>query len=506
MQAAIYIIVSTDEQAEEGYSLAAQERAGRLYCELQGLGEPLIYRDDGYSGRNGERPAFQRLLVDVRAGRVRAVIVHKLNRLARNSRLFLTVLGELDERKISFVSISEQIDFSTPIGKVIATVLSALGQFESDNLSTETAKGLREKAQQGRWVGPIPIGYAKDAEGALHPSSDASIVQRIFTLYASGQHTYTSIADVLNAEGATTLDWRSGERGRFERESVRTILKNRAYLGFVSSGGVEYRGRHEPLVSEELWLAANTLRTSRTKSHGSPVHTDTAWLTDRVYCEVCGEKYWHQKAGRQSALRYYRCCGINKRVCTARMARAETLEAEVLAILGSLTIPREQVDEVLAEARRLSGRPAQAVGAPADDALIQRLARLKLAYDEGILTRAEYEKKRREVQAAATVAEAKPGQFDEERAITLLQDIPRLMAVAIPVERKAVVGAVFERIWVEEKAVVALTPRADMSPILAGLANTQYGCLDGVPDGFQAVHLKPEPPYRLFLTVTRQAA
>jgi hypothetical protein len=131
-----------------------------------------------------------------------------------------------------------------------------------------------------------------------------------------------------------------------------------------------------------------------------------------------------------------------------------------------------------------------------DEAVAQRLARLKAAYDDGILTRAEYEKKRREVQAAAGGMGATPARFDEERAIALLQYLPRLLAVATPTERKAVVGAVFEKIWVDEKAVVALTPRVDMGPVLAGLANTLYGCLDGVPDGLYVptVHLfSPQP-------------
>jgi hypothetical protein len=92
-------------------------------------------------------------------------------------------------------------------------------------------------------------------------------------------------------------------------------------------------------VEERLWATANALREARTHSHGSPVRTDNGWLTERVYCEVCGEKYWHQNSGRQYNVRYYRCSGINKRICEADMARAETLEAEVLAILGSLSIP-----------------------------------------------------------------------------------------------------------------------------------------------------------------------
>lgn len=483
MRAGIYIRVSTDEQAEEGYSLAAQERACRAVAAARGWEVAGVYADEGVSGQTADRPGLKRLRADVAARVCDVVLVHKTDRLARNLRLTLELVEEFIKHQVGFVDAEGRVDLSSPMGWAMFQLQGVFAELFVRNLKEETAKGLREKAQQGRWVGPVPIGYAKDERGDLLPSPDAPTVRRIYELYTSGQHTYTSIADVLNAEGATTLDWRTGERGRFERESVRTILKNRAYLGYVSSGEVEYKGRHEPLVSEQLWAAATTLRASRTRSHGSPVRTETAWLTERVYCEVCGEKYWHQNSGRHYSVRYYRCCGINKRVCSAPMARAETLEDEVLAILGVLVIPAEQVPQVLAEARRLAGRPAAAPSKPQDEALARKLERLKAAYDDGILTRAEYEKKRREAQATAAAEGAKAGGFDEERAVALLQDLPRLMAEATPAERKAVVGAVFEKIWLEQKVVVALTPRADFGPILVGLALTQYGCLDGVPDG-----------------------
>lgn len=140
MRAAIYMRVSTDEQVD-GYSLAAQERACRAYAD-EG--------DSAFKDAQGERPALRRVIADYRRGWIGAVIVHKLNRFFRRTKLLLDTVEDMEQRGVVFVSVCEQIDFGTPIGRVMLTNLGAFAEYYSRNLSTETAKGLREKADQGR--------------------------------------------------------------------------------------------------------------------------------------------------------------------------------------------------------------------------------------------------------------------------------------------------------------------------------------------------------------------
>ena len=102
--------------------------------------------------------------------------------------------------------------------------------------------------------------------------------------------------------------------------------------------------------------------------------------------------------------------------------------------------------------------------------------------------RAEYERKRKALLATARTPLA-PAEVNEARALTLLTDVPTLMAAAKPSERRAVVGALFEKVWIQAKGIIAVTPRLDMGPLLAGLARVRYGCLDGVPDGFRTRNL-----------------
>lgn len=479
MLVAIYVRIS--QENPDGYSLSDQEHRCRQYAEQQGWQVVRVYVDDGVSGRIWNRPALQRMLAELQPLGIGAVIVYDLDRAMRKLRYQIQLKDELDLRNVTLISLADGvIDTSTPEGILRFQAKGMVNEYQANTTARKVKDNLAYKARQGGWVGQWPIGYEKDGQGRLIPSADAPIVRVIFEHYVSGKYTDATLADELNARGYQTIDTKTGNRGRFERESVRTILKNRAYLGYVSNGEAEYPGQHEPLISEELWTAVQTIREERTRSHGSPIVTEVAWLTGRVWCEDCQNKVWHQNSGRQADLRYYRCSGINKRVCRAPMVRAEALEREMLDILGMLIIPPDLAAAVADEARRLTNAP---IAAPPTDAAIERkLVQLQQAYEADILTRAEYERKRKAVMTAARGATT-PVVSNEERILALLADPPALMGVATPPERRAVVTALFDKVWIQAKGIIAVTPRADVGPVLAGLAQVQYGCLDGVPDG-----------------------
>ncbi len=340
MKAHIYIRVSTDEQAEDGYSLHAQDRACRLYCELHSVTVGDSYIDDGYTGTNGNRPGFAHLLASVQPGDL--VVVHKLDRFARNTALLLSTLASFDERGIRLVSVSEQIDFSTPIGRVMLTLLGSFAQYYSDNLRTETTKGLQEKARRGLWVGSVPYGYQKvnNNKGVIIPSDDADVVRMIYRLFVQG-YSYTRLVAYLNDHGYQAYDWQTRTRHPFTRETVRTILRNRAYAGYVSCGGAEYPGQHEPLVSAETWQAAADRRAAYTRAPGPARHA--ARYPGLFYCARCGRRLWFKYGGRSDNTRSYYCSG--RGACDAPQFRAELVEDQVDDLLDLLSI--ESVEQVL---------------------------------------------------------------------------------------------------------------------------------------------------------------
>src|SRR5215212_4923003 len=172
-RAAVYVRVSSDEQVD-GYSLAAQERAAETFCTQQGW-QTVTYRDEGTSARVDDiskRPAFKQLLTDVEAGRVDVVVVHKLDRFARNRRVAFEAFERLGKAGVGFVSLHENLDYSTAAGQLMLTMLVGLAQFYSDNLSGETKKGKRERKAQGLYNGLLPFGVSKNSAGIPVPDPE----------------------------------------------------------------------------------------------------------------------------------------------------------------------------------------------------------------------------------------------------------------------------------------------------------------------------------------------
>jgi site-specific DNA recombinase len=161
MKAVSYIRVSTDEQANEGHSLDAQRAIIGDFCLNRNWTLVGEYLDAGLSGKDGERPALQELLADSGAGRFDLVIVHAVDRFYRNLQGLLGALDRLNQAGVGFVSITEDLDFTTPWGKLTLAVLGTLAEIYIDKLSAETSKGKHARARKGLPNGMPPLGYCR---------------------------------------------------------------------------------------------------------------------------------------------------------------------------------------------------------------------------------------------------------------------------------------------------------------------------------------------------------
>lgn len=486
MRAVVYLRVSTEEQAEK-FSLSAQRRACLAHVERQNwvlLSDPFV---DDESGRSETRAAYQQVVDLVRRRMVDVVIVHNLDRFMRNLRLLLNFKYELDSYRVRLVSVLDNIDTSTPEGVLQFQIKGAIAEWYSSNLGRETKKGLTEKAQQGLWVGPVPLGYRRGAGGLLElDAQGAEAVRFIFQRYASGIETYTTIADQLNAQGLRTRDGTP-----FSREGIRTILKNRAYLGEVSSGGQSYPGRHEPLVTPAIWRRCEELRGQR--SHGSTrdaTHrTEIAWLTGFLWCEVCGRKLWRSVGGRWGRTHRYRCSGHEARVhIGAPHISSHELEQQAMDVFAALTLPGDMRAAVMREARRMFAAETQA-GGPEPAAIAAQIERLGEAYADGAINRDRYQRKLAELRRQLDQTPISPvtEMLDEAAAFALLGNLSDLAARASAVERRELLAAVVNRMWVEDRDIIAITPRAELYPLLLAACaaheagrGVQMGCLMGL--------------------------
>lgn len=482
MDVGLYIRVSTEEQVE-GYSIDAQRRAIEGYCASLGWTVVDVFIDEGYSGTNDKRPAFQRLREVVRLRKIKRVVVHKLDRLARNAQLTFNIIAEWQASGVGFVSVAEQMDFESPIGRVMLGTLASFAEFFSLNLATEVRKGLREKAQQGGWVGPRPIGYDLTSNG-LQPNGDADIVRAVFLQYAGGNESYNSLADAMNK--------RTGQH-RFGREAIRTILRNPAYKGVVTMNGVQYPGNHQPLVDADTWQRCADIRKQREGKKGKVSvkgPKQGGLLTELCYCAKCGQRMWYHYSGRKGNVAYYTCKGRSARTCDAKLVRGDVVENAIISLVKSLTIPEGLRTDVLSLSAALVN--SEGHSEKIDKAGIERgIQRLVQTYVDGLINEADYKRQRDYLQgqlALASEQEVDEYEFDAAMAMELLNNMAELIDEATPAELRVIVRCLFHQIWVESHAITAITPTQEFLP-LVGVINVV-----GVAEGFQRPQTRYRPP------------
>ncbi|HBV98719.1 MAG TPA: hypothetical protein DEF36_17010 [Desulfotomaculum sp.] len=288
MRVAAYIRVSTDEQAEQGISIPAQKSRLAAYCQAQGWDFYSFYVDDGYSGKNLDRPAVHCLLEDARAGLFDILLVFKLDRLSRRQRDVLFILEDvLDPGRIGFKSATEPFDTTTAFGKAALGMMAVFAQLERETIIERVKMAKRESARQGRFPGgtpPFGYTYSPETKEMVVDEVRADTVRWIYRRYLSGSAGYQSIAAELEARevpGPTGSTWR--------RQTVRKMLLNPVYAGLMSHQGTLYTGRHEAIISRQIWERARSLALGR-KIVKAPPRTGEALLSGIIYCGECGAR------------------------------------------------------------------------------------------------------------------------------------------------------------------------------------------------------------------------
>ncbi|MCL2513994.1 MAG: recombinase family protein [Oscillospiraceae bacterium] len=321
LRTAIYVRVSTEEQAQEGYSIRAQVEKLKSYALLKDWEIYDLYADEGISGKNiVDRPAMNRLIEDIESGKVQNVLVFKVDRLTRSTRNLVDLIDLFEEYDCAFNSLTESIDTDTPSGRMFLKIIGIFAEFERENISERSRMGRERKVKEGYTLAncSMSYGYVKEKGQKVQEiqPDEARIVNEIFTMYVKENIAMSRIAKALNDRKIATkrnaLAW--------DATTIKLILTNPTYIGKVrysmwdESKYFEVDGHHESIITEELFYLAqekinNTPQFSKTKKP-----RENNYFCGVLTCGMCGSKFsTHNQASKiddEGATQYvgsYRC-------------------------------------------------------------------------------------------------------------------------------------------------------------------------------------------------------
>lgn len=437
--------------------------------------------DEGKSARTenlNKRPAFKEAITDALEHQYDILVVHKVDRFSRKLSVTLEYFNKLVKAEVGFLSITEQIDFTTPWGKFTLSMLGGLAELYSDNLSFETKKGWQERREQGLYCGTLPFGAMKGDDGVPIPDTRERIVEigdnkairqnydglkMIFELAAQGK-TDRDIAITLNSLGHET----TGTHGprTFSKDTIKGMIKNKFYIGFVRDGkGGWLKAKHNPFVELELFEEAQKVRERRITSRGT-IRSDarTYSLTGVARCGECG-----------STLRSYKSRGKVRLVCNSRLKRGdcsqsscflEIYEKQLRAYLGAFHIPEDYQRRILKEQKKL--QEAYDIDGQRS-ALELQLKRLEELYKWGHKTRSEYLADHNAIKRQ--LRQFTPTNVDVlQKLASFLRDITKAWDLASQEYRNRLLKYLLESVWIKDKKLLAVTPQ----PEFIAFFNLQY--------------------------------
>ena len=253
------------------------------YAKAKEYTEYEYYIDGGYSGKDLNRPAIQKLINDCKSGKIDCVFVFKLDRISRSQKDTLYLIEEVfNKYNVGFVSIRENFDTTTPFGKAMIGILSVFAQLERETILERTRIGIQKRAESGLWRGGGKIPYAYDYDstlGILVPNKDrVEKLHNMISLYLDGL-SFNKLESIFG----------------MDESLISQIILNRTNLGIVPYKGQEFIGQHEAVVSEETYN-----RLIETIKMRSKTRTERHYLlSGKIYCGKCGAKYRYQKWGKR---------------------------------------------------------------------------------------------------------------------------------------------------------------------------------------------------------------
>jgi len=496
MRAVGYVRVSDVSQIE-GHSLDAQERLFKELCKNRGWEPVRIYREEGKSAHVdsiARRPEFRKLLDDAAKREFDIVVVHTLDRWSRNLQITLESLNILGKYNVGLVSITENLDWSTPEGRLTAHMLGMLGQYYSESLGKHVSKGLDQRAFEGKHTGGIPFGYEScwangekgekycrcnpEHPGGIHiHEKEGKAVTELFCRYMTGTTTLGQLATWLNEQGFRTRNIHrlpdangilsAGPR-LFTTASVRGILHNPFYTGKISYHGKLHPGKHDVLVGQDIFETVQiTLKKNSGRSETLQARPERQYLLKGIVrCAYCGMPMWAQTY--KNGQKYYRehKNSRSQEVCpsTSGSIPCHLIDNQIRQLVGTIKLRTRWLEEVLSiislkdEVNRVKERKL---------AVLETLRRTGKTYVDGIISDMEYQRQKKllNMELESLVV---PAANSAENAGNLIKNLGKLWKDANLEEQRKLLMTMLDAVYVDArktKSIVAIRVKPPFKPI-----------------------------------------
>jgi DNA invertase Pin-like site-specific DNA recombinase len=367
VRCAVYTRKSSEEGLELAFnSLDAQREACAAYVDSQRhegwLALDDRYDDGGFSGGTLERPALQRLIRDIEAGRVDTVVCYKIDRLSRSLTDFAKLVDVFERNRVTFVSVTQSFCTTTSMGRLTLNILLSFAQFERELAGERIRDKFAASRAKGMWMGGSPpLGYDVKDRKLVVNAAEAELVRLIFRRFLDLGSALLLIRD-LNAQGHHTKSWTTQagtfREGRpFDKGTLYKILRNRTYLGEAVHKGESCPGEQEPIVDRATWDRVHEVLASNAKRRGNEARARTpAPLRGLMRCTHCSSAMTPTHTRRRGRLyRYYVCLGASRRghdTCPVRSIVASEVEGLVLGQVRRLFASPELVARTITAVRR----------------------------------------------------------------------------------------------------------------------------------------------------------
>jgi len=480
-----YVRCSTDEQTRGDYNtLQSQKDYITNYIHAVHPEWDLVqfYEDGGYSGKNTNRPGLQTLLADCERDRMDVVITYKLDRITRSLCDFFELDRSFQSHNVSFLSVKEQFDTSTAMGRAMRNIALTFAELEREMVSERTKDKMVAQVKQGRWPGGnLPFGYNVENGRLMPNSSEAPVLGLIFDTYVRTK-SLAAVRDAVTVLGIwpRNLKFRDGRNStvkEWSKQKIYYILRNRVYLGELNYDGIRVENAHPPLVEQLTFDLAQLIVAEGIKGRPKLSVDHDYILAGKVICGHCGcrlsPKSTNHPNRKKSYTPYYECYRLSKYrgyECDVRRINADILEKLFISTIGKLSWDPHLIAHAVEEQAKLALETGELRLQEASlfercREIESKIAKLLEAVEDGLAGTsvqarlADLERQRvilqseiSQIRAAIQQTDSKP--IDVEEAMNLFRNCSELFEVMTLDEKEALVNLMLKKATVDKDKTV----------------------------------------------------